>query len=91
MSTSWITRRAHGDCNAWFWCKERRRAGCWERQTGRVVGPQECLQISLSLAPGSPPGGTLDPDSGAEERNFTSFAAGYIVDQGENDGSSLLA
>ena len=68
--------RAAGGCNAWFWCKES--AGCWEPQSGEAVGFRECILLGVAMQPQP-----LPPPGPPSRDEFSSFAAGYLVDEGQ--------
>ena len=67
--------RAANGCNAWFWCKEA--AGCWEPQSGEAVGFRECILLGVAMQPQP-----LPPPGPPSRDEFSSFAAGYLVDEG---------
>ena len=67
--------RAAEGCNAWFWCKEA--VGCWEPQSGAAVGFHECILLAVALQPQP-----LPPPGPPSRDEFSSFVAGYFVDEG---------
>ena len=69
--------RAADGCNAWFWCKEA--AGCWEPQSGEAVGFRECILLGVAMQPQP-----LPPPGPPSRDEFSSFAAGYLVDEGQS-------
>lgn len=72
-----LTRRATQGCNAWFWCKEEQ--GCREPQMGAAVELHDCLLQEVAMLP-------LPPPEAEAHLQFSSFAAGFLVNEGEPGG-----